>query len=220
MTASDLRAPWWRLFQIARSLIRQVNSKQSIIDHWTFGGGTAMMLQIEHRESRDVDIFLTDPQLLSFLDPQKWDFVFEISPNGYESDGTRFQRLVFDQIGEIDFIVAQDLTVAPTLSRDIENEAVLLETIPEIITKKIYYRGGSIKPRDIFDIAAAGEGQADAVVTALRSYRSEVMQSLAAIDRLNDDFVNRAISQLEIREPYRAVARTAVERCKEILRAV
>ena len=179
-----------------------------------------MMLQIEHRESRDVDIFLADPQLLSFLDPQKWDFDFEVRPNGYESDGTRFQRLVFDQIGEIDFIVAQDLTVVPTLSRDIENEAVLLETIPEIITKKIYYRGGSIKPRDIFDIAAAGEWQADAVVTALRSYRGEVVQSLGAIDKLNDDFVNRAISQLEIRERYRAVARTAVERCKEILRAV
>jgi hypothetical protein len=35
-----------------------------------FGGGTAMMLQIDHRESHDVDIFLTDPQLLASLDPQ------------------------------------------------------------------------------------------------------------------------------------------------------
>jgi hypothetical protein len=49
---------------MACALIRQVNSEQSIIDHWTFGGGTAMMLQINHRENRDVDIFLSDPQLL------------------------------------------------------------------------------------------------------------------------------------------------------------
>ncbi|WP_130220802.1 hypothetical protein [Bradyrhizobium genosp. SA-3] len=33
-----------------------------------------MMLQIAHRESHDVDIFLCDPQSLPFLDPQKQDF--------------------------------------------------------------------------------------------------------------------------------------------------
>lgn len=38
------------------------------------------MLQIDHRESRDVDLFLQDPQLLAFLDPQKHDFEFEIGP--------------------------------------------------------------------------------------------------------------------------------------------
>jgi len=35
-----------RLFRVACALIRQVNSEQTIIDHWTLGGGTAMMLQI------------------------------------------------------------------------------------------------------------------------------------------------------------------------------
>jgi hypothetical protein len=35
-------------------MIRQVNSEQSIIDRWTFGGGSAMMVQIGHRESHDV----------------------------------------------------------------------------------------------------------------------------------------------------------------------
>lgn len=43
-------------------MIRQVNAEQNIIDGWTFGGGTAMMLQIDHRISQDVDIFLPDPQ--------------------------------------------------------------------------------------------------------------------------------------------------------------
>jgi hypothetical protein len=39
-------------------MIGQVNSEQLIIDHWAIGGGTAMMLQIGHRESHDIDIFL------------------------------------------------------------------------------------------------------------------------------------------------------------------
>src|SRR5437588_10092051 len=137
--------------------IRQVNSEQKLIDHWTFGGGTAMMLQIDHRESHDVDIFLQDPQLLSFLDPQKRDFRFEIRPAYYNSDGSGFLKIVFTDIGEIDFIVGQAKTVEPTILRVIEGERTLLETIPEIIAKKIVHRGLSIKPRDIFDIAAASE---------------------------------------------------------------
>jgi len=100
-----------------------------------------MMLQIDHRESRDVDIFLQDAQQLPFLDPQKRDFEFEIQPAAYEGDGTRVLKLVFDDIGEIDFIVAQTLTSSPTTPTVVEGEAILLETIPEIITKKIYHRG-------------------------------------------------------------------------------
>ena len=40
------------------------------------------MLQIDHRESHDVDIFIPDPQLLAFLDPEKQDFQFEIQLDG------------------------------------------------------------------------------------------------------------------------------------------
>ena len=75
---------WARLFRMACSLIRQVNSEQSIIDSWSLGGGTAMMLQIDHRESHDVDIFLPDPQFLSYLDPKLHDFKFEIFPADHD----------------------------------------------------------------------------------------------------------------------------------------
>jgi hypothetical protein len=130
------QADWARLFRIACALIRQVNSKESIIDHWTFGGGTAMMLQIDHRESHDVDIFLFDPQLLPFLDPQKHDFTFEIPPTDHKGDGARFQKFAFENIGEIDFIVGGSLTSTPTIPMTIEGEAVQLETIPESLLKK------------------------------------------------------------------------------------
>jgi hypothetical protein len=124
-----------------------------------------MMLQIDHRESHDVDIFLFDPQVLPFLDPQKHDFAFEMQPTDYEGDGARFLKLAFENVGEIDFIVGGSLTSTPTIPMTIEGEAVQLETIPEIIAKKICHRGSSIKPRDIFDIAAAGEKQADSIIT-------------------------------------------------------
>jgi Nucleotidyl transferase AbiEii toxin, Type IV TA system len=220
VSAPHPQTHWARLFRIALALIRQVNSEQSIIDHWTFGGGIALMLQIDHRESRDVDIFLPDPQLLPFLDPQKHDFEFEIQPAAYEGDGTGFLKLAFDKIGEIDFIVGHAMTSSPTTQASIEGEAVLLETIPEIITKKIYHRGAGIKPRDIFDIAAAGEQHADLLIAELQSYRDEVTRTLILMDKLNTDFVNRAIAQLSIKERYKPIVKTAIERTKEILRAV
>ena len=220
MSPSGQPADWARLFKIACALIRQVNSDQSVIDHWTLGGGTAMMLQIDHRESNDVDIFLSDPQFLSFLDPQKRDFQFEISPAAFEGDGVSFQKLAFKDVGEIDFIVGHAMTSSPTIQAIIEGEAIQLETIPEIIAKKIYYRGSSIKPRDIFDIAAAGEQRADSVINALRSYRPNVQTTLGVIDRLNPDFVNSAIAQLAIKDKFRSVAKTALKRSRELLQAV
>jgi hypothetical protein len=112
------------------------------------------------------------------------------------------------------------MTSSPTTSTTVEGETVLLETIPEIITKKIYYRGANIKARDIFDIAAAGEDHADSLIKELQSYRDEVIQTLTAIDKLNADFVNNAIAELAIRDSYREIAKTAIEGSKEILRAV
>ncbi len=99
------------------------------------------MLQIDHRESHDIDIFLPDPQFLAYLDPQKRDFEFEIEPSGYGGDGTKYLKLAFEAFGEIDFIVGSSMTPVPTISRTINDEAVELEVVPEIIAKTIHYRG-------------------------------------------------------------------------------
>lgn len=37
---------------------------------WSFGGGTAMRLFYDHRLSRDIDIFVTDPSVISGLSPR------------------------------------------------------------------------------------------------------------------------------------------------------
>jgi hypothetical protein len=193
---------------------------QQIIEGWTFGGGTAMMLQIDHRESRDVDIFLPDAQQLPFLNPQTHEFEFEISPTGYDADGTRSLKLVFGTIGEIDFIVAPTLTSSPTVLGTVDGESIVLETVPEIIVKKIFHRGASLTARDFFDIAAAGEQYEDSLIKELRNYPDQVAQTLVRAENLNMDFMTKAILQLEIKAPYKRIATSAVERSKQILRAV
>jgi len=218
---SDANTPsnWAFLFRTACNLIRQVNAHDRVIDHWTFGGGTAMMLQIDHRESHDVDLFLNDVQLLPFLDPKNHDFIFEIMPTDYGGDGTSFLKIAFDGVGEIDFIVRQALTEFPTTERSVEGEHTLLETIPEIITKKIVHRGASIRARDIFDVAAGADQYADAIIGSLRAYPEAVQTTLKKLDELNPEFVNRSIQALMIRDSFRKISESAIARTKEILKA-
>jgi hypothetical protein len=194
-----------------------VNSEQAIIEDWTFGGGTAMMLQIGHRESHDIDIFLSDAQQLGFLNPDKRDFQFEILPSDYNGDGASYLKLAFESIGEIDFIVGHAMTATPTVRRTIEGRSVLLETVPEIIAKKIYYRGASIKPRDIFDIAAGAEQHEGEIVMALGDYKAEVTKTLRTMSKLNPAFVAASIASLAIKDEYSKVVSTAFQRAKEVL---
>jgi hypothetical protein len=209
MTEQDSRRPseWRRLFRIAVDLIDQLRENAGGYDfEWSFGGGTAMMIQIGHRESHDIDIFLDDPQLLGFIDPSKSRLRFDLVPSDYQGDGLRFQKFAFEGIGEIDFIVAGALTTTPFETRVVEGRTVRLETIPEIVAKKVYYRGSEAKPRDIFDIAAAARSQLGEVVNALRTLPEHVARTRERMEKLNPEFVGRAIAQLMIMPDYEASA--------------
>lgn len=194
---------WRRLFAIAYDLIDQVRERTDGYDfQWSLGGGTAMMIQIGHRESHDVDIFVDDPQLLGFLDPAKSDLHFTEKPADYLGDGARFQKFSFEGIGEIDFIAAGSLTSAPFEVRGVEGRPIKLETIPEIIVKKVCHRDRDATPRDIFDIAAAERNHRAEVIAALRAFPDHVARTLERLDKLNPEFVAGTISQLMILPGY------------------
>jgi hypothetical protein len=198
---------WRRLFLIAANLIDQLREKAGGHEfEWSFGGGTAMMIQIGHRESHDIDIFLHDPQLLGFIDPSKNQLSFGMVPAAHLGDGLRFQKFAFEGLGEVDFIVAGPLTGRPFEKREVEGRSAWLETIPEIIAKKVYYRGAEAKPRDIFDIAASARSHRGDVIGALRAFPSHVARTRERLARLNPEFVGRTIAQLMITPDYTGMA--------------
>jgi hypothetical protein len=207
MDERDSRRPseWRRLFGIAVDLIEQLRENAGGFDfEWSFGGGTAMMIQIGHRESHDIDIFLDDPQLLGFIDPSRSRLRLDLAPSDYQGDGLRFHKFAFENVGEIDFIVAGTLTQMPFDIREVEGRAVRLETVPEIIAKKVYYRGPEAKPRDIFDIAAAARFKLEPVVNALRAFPDQVSRTKERLEKLNPEFVDRAIADLMIMPDFQA----------------
>ena len=220
MDERDSRRPseWRRLFGIAVDLIEQLRENAGGFDfEWSFGGGTAMMIQIGHRESHDIDIFLDDPQLLGFIDPSRSRLRLDLAPSDYQGDGLRFHKFSFENVGEIDFIVAGTLTQMPFDIREVEGRAVRLETVPEIIAKKVYYRGPEAKPRDIFDIAAAARFKLEPVVNALRAFPDQVSRTKERLEKLNPEFVDRAIADLMIMPDFQASAADSLDTALAVL---
>ena len=93
---TDGTAPRWeQLFRDALGLFDQARELGAAPNRWTFGGGTALMLSIGHRESHDIDIFIDDPQLLSYLAPVEDRYRFSTAPTGYQTDGANALRIAF-----------------------------------------------------------------------------------------------------------------------------
>ncbi|MEI9852257.1 MAG: nucleotidyl transferase AbiEii/AbiGii toxin family protein [Sphingomonas sp.] len=60
---------WPTLFDIAVQILRHVEAQIGFAPSWSFGGGTALMLQIDHRESHDIDLFFDDPPAAAVSQP-------------------------------------------------------------------------------------------------------------------------------------------------------
>ena len=58
------------------------------------------------------------------------------------------------------------------------------------------------------------------LLTHYRFYRHEVAKTLLTLDRMNPDFVNASIADMAIKDPYRPIAETAIERARKILNSV
>jgi len=212
---------WSDLFEQACRIIEQANSELTMIDSWTFGGGTALMLQIDHRESFDVDIFLDDPQLLPYLNPKTQGYALDINPDGYESDGSRTLKIVFENVGEIDFICAPSLTGNPTVRAEVRGRHVLLETPGEIIAKKVYYRGAAMQPRDMFDIACVMKTHGvEYLDEALKAFQDKCEAALKVARQMNPQFAETIMTRLLYRESFSDIPRVAQSMTIELLETI
>lgn len=137
---------WPELFDVAMAIVDQANDQGIGMSNWSFGGGTALMLQIQHRESHDIDLFIDDAQYLPYLNPETQGYNLALAPSDYETDGTRALKIVFNGVGEIDFICCDPVTQEPYVISEIRGRRVKLETPAEILAKKVVFRGSHLQP--------------------------------------------------------------------------
>jgi hypothetical protein len=136
---------WHNLLKIAYDILEEANI--SIYD-WTFGGGTALLYYYNHRESKDVDIFFHDSQLLTFVSPRLNSKAETVAENYTEQ--SNFVK-IFINSHEIDFIVAPNLTMIEPNLVSINSMKLFIDNPVEIVAKKLFYRPESLKVRDIID---------------------------------------------------------------------
>jgi hypothetical protein len=156
---------WESLFPHAFTLMREVEEHGGIEPFWTFGGGTVLMLRYQHRLSRDIDLFVPDPQYLGFITPRLSSVAESIAPDYVEQ--ANYVRLVLEA-GEIDVVAASNLTEHSYEVWEIMGRPVNVETAAEIVAKKLYHRGYAGTARDLFDLAVVIEAEPEALRTASR----------------------------------------------------
>ncbi len=62
--------PWRSLFQRTMNLFDEIELTGIKVPQRSLGGGTALMFHYQHRLSKDIDIFVTDPQFLGYINPR------------------------------------------------------------------------------------------------------------------------------------------------------
>ena len=135
-------------------------------DYWAVGGGTVLKNIYNHRDSKDIDIFICDAQFLSSLSPNLNDVTTEALDY---NEMANFISLTYPE-GKVDFIVAGQVTEYTPTQRDFYNHKIMVEDPVEIVCKKIFYRGSDALPRDIFDLAVVfnSDRQQDLIKAALK----------------------------------------------------
>jgi len=188
------------------------------MSNWSFGGGTALMLQIKHRESHDIDLFIDDAQYIPYLNPETQGYDLALAPSDYETDGTRALKIVFSGVGEIDFICCDPVTEEPYVVSEIRGRRVKLETPAEILAKKVVFRGSHLQPRDMFDIAAVALAMGtDYVVEACSKFPDACREALAVTEKMNPDLVDAVTSKLLVSQGFQILQSRAQKVTKEVL---
>ena len=183
--AASLKTPdslpegvWRGLLQHAYTLIDEIAVHGIQDPFWTFGGGTVLMLRYRHRMSKDIDIFVPDPQYLGFVSPRLSDVAEAVSDKYVEGPG--YIKLLRPE-GEIDFVASPNLTSEPYEIWELLGRQIKVETSAEIVAKKLWHRGDRATARDVFDLALVIDREPAALATAasfLTRHRDEFLKQL------------------------------------------
>lgn len=208
---------WQNLLERAVAALGELKGMGLGPRDWSFGGGTALMIAAGHRDSRDIDIFLPDPQFLGLLSP-RLNAPGSLRTEDYD-ESAHVLKLRFGE-GEIDFIVARNIITEPTAPWPFNGFAIPLERPVEIALKKFVYRREFLKPRDIFDIAVVYKLCPDELEDNLHlaaDAKAAVGRRLREIPR---DFLRATLDDLAIRPEWNGTKADCLEVVQALVEAI
>jgi nucleotidyltransferase AbiEii toxin of type IV toxin-antitoxin system len=214
---------WRRLLGRTIDGLDYLQKKGKATPDWVLGGGTALMLHTGHRFSQDIDAFITDPQYLAMLSPRlggedAW------ACDAY-TEAANHLKLVYPE-GEIDFIVATPITDLAPESMAIAEEQKLaatqidVEHPVEIALKKLVYRAGSLKVRDIFDIAVVDSIDHEPLRANLHRASGVKRDVLKRLASLSEDYCRQELAELDIQDDWQPIAGECLVRTRKIVESI
>ena len=152
---------------------------------WSMGGGTILMLNYHHRLSKDVDIFVSNTQYFNGLSPKLNDVAEDAD---FYQEGERFISLSYPE-GKIDFVKAFQVSDYLPVLKHVFNQNILVDDDIEIVTKKVFFRGASLHPRDLYDLATVYLGpRRSELVKALINIPEQLQEFHDALQRVGPGF--------------------------------
>ena len=152
---------------------------------WSMGGGTILMLNYHHRLSKDVDIFVSNTQYFNGLSPKLNDVAEDAD---FYQEGERFISLSYPE-GKIDFVKAFQVSDYLPRLKHVFNQNIFVDDDIEIVTKKVFFRGASLHPRDLYDLATVYLGpRRSELVKALINISEQLQEFHDALQRVGPGF--------------------------------
>lgn len=147
---------------------------------YALGGGTVLSNIYNHRISKDIDIFIWNPQYFDRLSPQA-DFIDRPEITYYHRDAIFFQAQTSD--GKIDFILAGQITDYKAKKTSFLGQDIYVEHPIEIVGKKLFYRGFEARPRDVFDLAVVADQYKNELLSEMRKFPNRLEEFSAKVFR-------------------------------------
>lgn len=136
--------------------------ENNLLEVSALGGGTALASYYwNHRYSTDIDIFIyANENKTHLLKPSNWSskvktLMEDIGYDGNFRHNDIYTEIVIDKDCKIQFFDVIKKSITPYTPVKLWEKELLIDTVEEIIAKKIYYRGDIGNARDLFDIAIA-----------------------------------------------------------------
>lgn len=208
---------WRSLLERAMRGIDALEKRGTPLKFHTFGGGTALMTQFEHRYSKDIDLFIPDPQYLALLSPRLGGE--EIWGCGNYDEAAHYLKIRYEE-GEIDFIVSDRLTEIPLLDYPFREWMVPMEHPVEIAIKKLHYRAMGLKPRDIFDVAVIMTRDEDLLRENLHVLSEDKEALTKRLRTLDPNYHMRNLKDLEILPAWEHIKPLALEMVEELINKI
>ena len=193
------------MLDVTLDLLEQNN----LLECSSLGGGTALAAYyFNHRYSTDIDIFIyADVNKTHLLKPSYWNThinkKFEsIGFTGNFRHNDIYTEIVINQDSKIQFFDVIKKSKEAFKKVDLWGYSLNLDSIEEIIAKKIHYRGDIGNSRDLFDIAIAIHND-PSIFTNMLLNKEKIKSLYKTIINIsnNPELTNLYLHEIELMNP-------------------